>query len=285
MLELFRPEAGDMPQLKELYLSCFDESEAAADYMFENMLTANTAYAAKVEQEIAAALYLLPCGILYDDKTARASYLMGAGTKKEYRGKGIMSALIKYALNCAAKNGDEFSVLEPAEESLYSYYSRFGYKPAYSSSVFDYNLQKNDTKAYNSIHLTKSSFDIWSYLRFNICKSIRGSVHWSDAHLIYCSEINKIYGGGILGFDYGYALYTSDSNGYFVDELICLPEYMSDFLRALALSLGTERLTVRCPAGLNKNANRVSMGMLLPLKNSGFEPILNDNSYLGLSLD
>lgn len=285
MPELFRPSNHDVPQLKELYLSCFNESEDAAEYMFENMLTANNAYAVKVEQEIAAALYLLPCGVFCGSRTAKASYLMGAGTKFKYRNKGIMSRLIKYALDCASKNGDEFSVLEPAGESLYSYYTRFGYKKAYTSSVFDYSLSEKDKKAYDSIHLTKSSFDIWSHLRFNICKSIRGSVHWPDAHLIYCSEINKIYGGGILGFDYGYALYTRDGNGFFVDELMCLPEYLNAFLRTLAISLGTERLTVRCPVGLNKNAGRISMGMLLPLKNSSAEPVLNENSYLGLSLD
>lgn len=286
MLECFRPGIEDMAELKALYLECFDEDKAAADYMFQNMLTPKNAYAVRCDGEIASALYLLPCNILIDGESVKAHYLMGAATRRKYRNMGVMSELIAFANNKAKADGDEFSVLEPASESLYSYYGRFGYKKAYTSAVFDYYLPDNSKKNIKTCHLTKSSFDIWSSLRFNICKSIRGSVHWSKAHLVSCAEINRIYGGGISGFDYGYALYTMGENGVFVDELFCLPEYLDGFLYSLALALGVERLTVRCPSFLKSDGRSVPMGMILPLKEKNFSfDSFNINAYLGLSLD
>lgn len=283
MVEYFRPEFDDMAKLKSLYLDCFDEDESAADYMFEKMLIPQNAFAARCNGEIISALYLLPCNILIDGKSVKAHYLMGASTKEEYRSKGAMSGLIDFALKEAKKRGDEFSVLEPASESLYSYYSRFGYKKAYSSTVFDYCLPNNRKNTQKIHHLTKSSFDIWQSLRFNICKSIRGSVHWDYAHLLACTEINKIYGGGALGFDFGYAFYSIGENGVFVDELFCLPEYLEEFLYSLVITLGVQKLTVRCPSVLTEGGKTVPMGMILPLNENNI--LFDTNAYLGLSLD
>ena len=43
-------------------------------------------------------------------------------------GFGIMAALIGHALKDAADRGDRYSLLLPADEPLYRYYARFGYR-------------------------------------------------------------------------------------------------------------------------------------------------------------
>lgn len=284
MVELIRPKSSDLPVLKSLYLSCFDEDKSAADVMFNSVLDVRYAYAARLNGKIIAALYLLPCEIALENGTAQAHYLMGAGTKSEYRRQGIMAELIKFALTTAKEQGDCFSILEPASQSLYSYYSALGYKESFHSSLFDYDIQNNCKSPIKTCHLTKSSFDIWQSLRFNICKSIRGSVLWRGGHIAACAVVNSCYGGGALGCEYGYALYTRDDSGVFVDELVCLPEYADSILFSLCSALGVSRLSVRCPSNL-KSGRSIRMGMALPLDEEKFPLDFDYNAYLGLSFD
>ena len=286
MPELIRPQKSDLPALKTLYLDCFDESKAAAEVMFGSVLDVSCAYAAVTCGEIVSALYLLPCEIALDGKTAKAHYLMGACTAHEYRGRGIMKELIAYALDDAKRRGDVFSILEPASESLYDYYAKIGYKEAFHSSVTDCDIDrigKMSKKSLETCHLTKSSFDIWQSLRFNICMSIRGSVLWHSPHLSACAAVNKCYGGGVLGCEHGYAFYTADEYGVFVDELVCLPEYADSFLCLLGKSLGVSHLSVRCPSFV-KGGRSIKMGMALSLDGKT-EVDFDYNAYLGLSFD
>ena len=354
MPELIRPQKSDLPALKTLYLDCFDESKAAAEVMFGSVLDVSCAYAAVTSGEIVSALYLLPCEIALDGKTAKAHYLMGACTAHEYRGRGIMKELIAYALDDAKRRGDVFSILEPASESLYDYYAKIGYKEAFHSSVTDCDIDrigkmskksleachltkssfdiyalddakrrgdvfsilepaseslydyyakigykgafhssvtdcdidrigKMSKKSLETCHLTKSSFDIWQSLRFNICMSIRGSVLWHSPHLSACAAVNKCYGGGVLGCEHGYAFYTADEYGIFVDELVCLPEYADSFLCLLGKSLGVSHLSVRCPSFV-KGGRSIKMGMALSLDGKT-EVDFDYNAYLGLSFD
>lgn len=70
------------PELKALYLSCFDEDEKAADIIFSQILSKAKAYLARVDGETAAAVYLLPCSLSNGGDTVQAHYLMGAGTRE-----------------------------------------------------------------------------------------------------------------------------------------------------------------------------------------------------------
>ncbi len=285
MAEYFRPTEADMAELKSLYLECFDEDVKAAEYIFKNMLKPEYAFAARCGGEISSALYLLPCGLaLGDGKTARAHYLMGAGTRKKFRGRGIMSGLIKYS-NCAAeKSGDQYSVLLPASGGLYDYYAGLGYKKYFYSTYFDFIPDEIDGKGLKASRLTKISFDICSLLRFNICKAIRGSVCWDEKHIADCAALCEIYGGGILGCGDGYALYSSDDGRVFVEELICKPERAAAILLGAASSLGADRLTVRCPQTVHAGKAKPA-GMILPLNGNNFTEDEPAAPYLGLGLD
>lgn len=54
-------------------------------------------------------------------------YLYAACTLKEYRGRGLMGELISFAKDYCRDSGVDLIFLVPGEESLYSYYERFGF--------------------------------------------------------------------------------------------------------------------------------------------------------------
>lgn len=115
-----KAELNDIQKLKKLWIDTFEEDETAVDIFFKNTLSYTFVYCAEHEEKIVSAVYLISCTL----NGKRAHYLCGASTDKSYRKKGIMSNLIKYALK---ESQDEYSVLFPASDKLYSFYEKLGY--------------------------------------------------------------------------------------------------------------------------------------------------------------
>lgn len=124
MILFYKSDLSEKDELKKLWLKSFDEIPYAVDLLFIKLCKVLNVYCAKINGVLCSAVYIIN-GSLNGKK---AHYLCGASTENEYRGKGIMSALIEYALNEEKKSGCSFSLLFPATESLYSFYEKLGYK-------------------------------------------------------------------------------------------------------------------------------------------------------------
>lgn len=123
-----KPCSEDLIQLKALWTDVFEENPKAVSLIFDSFFDIFDGYCAKKGDKIVAALYLIK-GNLNGEK---AHYLCGAATLPEYRNQGIMSKLIEYALSDAAQSGDKYSLLLPANNGLYNFYSNLGYVPSCS---------------------------------------------------------------------------------------------------------------------------------------------------------
>ncbi len=84
----------------------------------ENVYVAQTK-----EKEIEAMMMAVPCYL----NEKKGVYLYALATKKEARGKGIMSKLMDFAEKEYEKDGAVFSVLVPAEAGLIPFYEKRGY--------------------------------------------------------------------------------------------------------------------------------------------------------------
>ncbi len=77
--------------------------------------------------ELISALYLIDGELC----SQQGMYLFAAATFKKHRGRGYMADLLKKAENFAKENGRSFIALVPATQSLFDYYSKFGYKTSF----------------------------------------------------------------------------------------------------------------------------------------------------------
>lgn len=84
-------------------------------------------FAEIIDGKAVSAFYLIENTLKFENKYYHGYYLYAAATLPEYRKEGLMSVLINEALTYCEKNGADFVSLVPSEESLYSYYSRFGF--------------------------------------------------------------------------------------------------------------------------------------------------------------
>ena len=116
---------GDLPLLQSLWLTCFHEKENAAVLFFNRNLSDTHGYVAEENGALIAAVYLIDCTLCGKP----AHYLCGAATLPDCRGRGVMHALLAFALDDAKKRGDAYSVLLPADDGLYAFYGAQGYVP------------------------------------------------------------------------------------------------------------------------------------------------------------
>lgn len=266
----------DKQDIKSLWIKSFGDYPVAVDLFLDKVFDPDRAFVATVDGKLCSMLFLLPCKIC----NKNAHYLYAACTDVDFRKLGIMSRLIKFALNQARNIGDNYSVLLPANDSLYDFYLKFGYQKALQIKTC--NIRVTDISTVADIY-PNSDFDYLScrnkYFdgRCNFLKFPQNIVEFAVA-------VNSIYGGQTVVYNNSYAIVSAPYNG-----TRTVTEFVSDSKEARAI---VEQIFINCSADnyifrLNvkdenfKNCITKDFGMILSLDNS----VIPSNLYIGLTLD
>lgn len=119
----------------------FEDSDRFTAYYFAEKMKDNTGYGLKCGGTLRAMLFLTPYmgRILSPDHTGTRfqevplCYIVGVGTKKEYRHRGYMDRLLRYALAELQAAGQPFTFLMPADPAIYAPYQ---FRYIYERPVF-----------------------------------------------------------------------------------------------------------------------------------------------------
>lgn len=112
---------NNINKIREIYRECFGE-----DREFENLLFKTCSEYLKiynVDSEPVSFLFALPCRISFNNQSRQAVYIFAAATHKNHQKKGYMGALLQKLI----QETDIPLILRPANESLISYYKKFGF--------------------------------------------------------------------------------------------------------------------------------------------------------------
>ena len=123
-IEFRHPRPGEEAALRELFTEAFGDA-AFTDLFFTRGFGAERCYAA-FDGGLLAALHWFDCTL----DGEKAAYVYGIASFKAQRGRGIGSELIRGALEKLQELGYRQILLVPAEESLFGYYERFGFRAA-----------------------------------------------------------------------------------------------------------------------------------------------------------
>ncbi|MGN1081384.1 MAG: GNAT family N-acetyltransferase [Acutalibacteraceae bacterium] len=111
-----------------MYNSVFVGEEEFCREFFARFYKEENAVIKRIGGNIVSALHLIPVSLGCEKEKYSARYIFAAATKKEFRGKGYMSELIKEAIKRSKESNEDFVFLILGEESLNGYYSRFGFQ-------------------------------------------------------------------------------------------------------------------------------------------------------------
>ena len=193
--------------LTSLWNKVFDDSEDYIKLFFKEAYSDSHCFGKIVDDEVVSAFYLLKCIIKYDGKIYKGRYLYAAATLPEYRGKGLMGELINEALRYAENEKLDFIALVPASDSLYDFYSRFGFKEAMHKYKYTVSDDTATLRAYREI--TDSD---------EFCR-IRSS---ADIDMLCFNDIGNSYAFESLRY-YGTRVFYLNDDAYYAEneELLC----------------------------------------------------------------
>lgn len=261
---------GDVPKLKELWIDIFGEKLEAAELFFKRCVDFTPFYTAKAENEPVSMLFLINAEL----NGKKAHYLCGAATSEKYRRLGIMGALIEYALDDARKNGDVYSLLFPAGESLYGYYERFGYNPLCTAEKTEFSREqlekfsgcREETVSSDTEELQKITFKNNFLLQNN-------------KFLSFASEYYGVYGCKTLKSKNCFAI--ADIDGAAADVFYSLYSDFSILAKKLLEETDAERFVFTGKSGNFKNSQTEKHGMIKSLDNTAEIP---NDVYIGITL-
>lgn len=265
-----------IPILKNLWLDSFGEKSEAVDLFFNQCIDFTTIYTASIEEKTVAMLFLVHSTL----NGKNAHYLCSAATSSEYRNLGIMGKLIEFALEDSRKNGDVYSLLFPANHTLYSYYERFGYKPLCTVKKavfsreelrrFSLNNQNNltDETSYNYEELQK------------VCLKDNFLLQ-NNNFISFASDYYSLYDCKTVKSNNCFAL-VEEENGI-AEVFYSIYESFGSLAQAL-LKNTTAKLfefTVKADDKLYNNYKNEKYGMIKSLDNNEKIP---ENTYIGITL-
>ncbi|NDV66378.1 GNAT family N-acetyltransferase [Bacteroides sp. 224] len=126
-------------QVKELWRTCFNDSEEFMDLYFTHRFNDDVNVVIEKEGKITSALQMIPYPMTLWGDIVQTSYISGACTCPDSRGKGAMKELLSLSFHRMVQTGVSLSTLIPAEAWLFEYYARMGY-----ASIFRYSLRNLD---------------------------------------------------------------------------------------------------------------------------------------------
>jgi len=185
-------------KVKELWKLCFDDSEEFTDLYFQYRYSNKVNISIQSGDNIIAALQMIPYPMSFYGSDINTSYISGACTHPDYRGKGVMKELLSQAFAQMTRKGVYVSTLIPAEPWLFGYYARAGYTPLFRYS--ETRIKVQDLPVPEGIIIEQSvEFDekVYSYFNEEMHKRPCCIQHGSDDYRIILKDI-KLSGGTVF---------------------------------------------------------------------------------------
>lgn len=123
--------------IKRIWSECFNDSPEYVDMYFSRVYNDSDGMTLEKNGKVVSSLLLQRYAMRFHGVDVPVSYVAGAATRRNARGKGYMSELMIEALYASAERGDMLCALIPAHDWLYYFYDRFGF-----STVFFVDAQR-----------------------------------------------------------------------------------------------------------------------------------------------
>lgn len=128
---------NDRSEITALWAAVFKDSESDISFFLDNCLN-KRCLALYSDSQLASMLFLVECA--YCGK--KGAYIYAVSTYERFRRRGFAGRLIEYAKTL----GCDFLWLIPANESLFDYYAKFGFKTLlFSDMAYDNRVVFNES--------------------------------------------------------------------------------------------------------------------------------------------
>lgn len=277
---------NDISGIISLWQEAFGDSAEEIKFFLDKKFKPENTLVYEECGEIASMLFLLEGKMCISGKDYPSYYLYAACTSQKYRGRGIMSALLKAAEKTASNRNIRYICLLPAEDSLYDYYARFGYRAVFSKRILTISVDE-------IVKNTEFDFDTATVsdleeLRESAFKGV-DRFKWNNNDINFAFKHTEMYGGHRFVTCNGYLLYGVNKQKTHVKECTFTRKKLIKVAAYLIKIHGVNEVVFSLPfypECLIGKTEIKNCGMLLPIDYEAENLIHNiKNAYLGLTLD
>lgn len=149
--------------IKRIWQESFSDSREYVRMYFEQVYLDDDALLMHDAEGVPVSSLLLQHYFMsFHGATPPVSYVAGAATRRNQRGKGYMTELMRTALAESAQRGDMLCALIPANEALYYFYQRYGFSTVFYTKEQRFTALHPFTVKNEYHHLSDyTSPDIW----------------------------------------------------------------------------------------------------------------------------
>ena len=116
-----------LPAMMRLWQDSFGDSDAFVRLFFTRVYRPRNALTLTRDGCLAAMLHIVPYRLRVGHRTLPAAYICGVSTRREVRGRGLMTDLMRRALRTMRRRRFAIATLIPAEPWLFDVYARQGF--------------------------------------------------------------------------------------------------------------------------------------------------------------
>lgn len=282
---------ADLPQIKQLWMQAFHDSEAATDFYFENRMPVRELLTHllidREQDEVRGMLSMLPIRLIAGEQSYPARYFFAIATDECFRRMGISTALIEEAERLTLEEGGVASLLVPANAPLFDFYGKRGYETAFYYELHHVQAQELPPCPADAVMLP---LDVQEIERLRDAAFAPGGLyaHWDEQALGFVIKAADAWEAPMLRFatpkGEGYAYGEWDGETLIIKELACLGLTPMEALAIIHQQMDAKRYALRLMQSDQPGANKVPYGMIHQLDQS-ISHLQGRMPYLGLGKD
>lgn len=262
--------------LSDLWSRVFDDDYSFIKLIFNKEYDESILCFAEIIDGIAvSAFYLIENQLNFDGECFNGYYLYAAATLPEYRGKGIMSKLIRQAQEYCREKDIAYISLVPSQGSLYNYYSALGFCKAMHRYV---NSETDSSSAFTEVTALDSPKQI-----LDLRRGFKGNaLNFTDKSFGYAFDCMKYYEAEFKITGDGVLLIAYDDDDSFNEVISADAEVADEFADKISL-----KGCLTSPFKLNsfKSSEAVPYGMLYPVNERLKRNWKFTDIYMNIALD
>lgn len=295
MNEVRLAHKGEITRQKEIWKSCFGDEDRYIDFFYENRYEESETMVLLDKGEISAMLTMIPIQVVTpDQRTFPSAMLYAIATDPQRRNLGLATHLMDYSHKYLGLNGNFFSVLVPAGESLFDFYRKRNYHEGFylrESLLAHENIKEWDGIDHSQPKIFSISANEYNGRRN---KQLKGRLHveYADKEMDYQKKLSQLSGADIYAIDdnnaKGCAVIERISPDKVLVKEILLPQYLlKSAVRQISEFLPAKEYIIRTPdySGQFLGGEVRAFGMYRVQRERKRIISLKDRGYLGLAFD
>lgn len=291
MVEIRLAKQGEVIDQKKIWKICFGDEDAYIDFYFSNKYNEDETALLLYNGKIAAMATMIPGNmVMPSGKRQELSMLYAIATHPDYQGKGFSTQIIEFCNTHLLQKGIDLSILVPAEESLFDFYSKRGYKEAFyirEIVLSDSQISKFTINMEQEISIGAIEANEYNERRRKLLEGVL-YLDYNNREIDYQKRVSNKFGAEIYGINIGKIkgcaiVERINHDEIFIKEILMPEHLIEDGLKKVKLLLPAKNYIVRLPAYLGESLGGIvrPFGMIKP-----YDQIFQGKlGYMGIAYD